>query len=143
MANGCSLEKIKAEPDQSENVAYLQREVDKLRKECIMFRDIEDDYQKIKQKMQDQRCSQKCLSDRDAESIKAIISDRNNLRDKCKSFNEMVGDMQKTKRKLNKDLEKKIGSCANVETEMHKKQKYYENQMQYKELLKGNVVLND
>ncbi|KAL9873084.1 uncharacterized protein ACN427_014059 isoform 2-T3 [Glossina fuscipes fuscipes] len=130
LANRCSLEKIKTEPEQSKDVDYLQKEVDKLRKECIMLRDMEDGYQKIKQEMQDKYCSQKRLSDRDAENIKAIISDRNNLRDKCKSFNQRVGDMQKKERNLNKDLENKAKSCANLEAEMQKMRKYYEDQMQ-------------
>uniref|UniRef100_A0A1A9WSD0 Uncharacterized protein n=1 Tax=Glossina brevipalpis TaxID=37001 RepID=A0A1A9WSD0_9MUSC len=130
LANRCSLEKIKTEPEQNKDVNYLQKEVDKLRKECLMLRDMEDDYQKIKQQVHDQRCSQKRLSDRDAENIKAIINDRNNLRDKCKSFNQKVGDMQKKERNLNKDLENKARSCASLEAEMQKMQKYYEDQMQ-------------
>uniref|UniRef100_A0A1A9VVW9 Uncharacterized protein n=1 Tax=Glossina austeni TaxID=7395 RepID=A0A1A9VVW9_GLOAU len=130
MSNRYNLEKIKTEPERSTDINYLQQEVNKLRKECLMLRGMEDEYQRMRQQLQQQKASGKSRFDRDAETIKAIIRERNNLRDKLKSFNQKVGDMQKKEKSLSYDLEHQSNYCANIEAGMLKMQKYYEDQMQ-------------
>ncbi|KAL9889576.1 uncharacterized protein ACN427_008880 [Glossina fuscipes fuscipes] len=130
MSNRCNLEKIKAEPERSTDINYLQQEVNKLREECLMLRGMEDEYQRMRQQLQQQEGSRKPISSRDAETIKAIIRERNSLRDKLKSFSQKVGDMQKKEKSLSYDLEHQSKYCANIEAEMLKMQKYYEDQMQ-------------
>lgn len=130
LTNRVTLENITNEPEQSKDVKYLQQEVDKLRKECSLLRDIEDDYQKLKQETQQNRCPSKGISDQDAENIMAIMRERNNLREKMKLVNQQVSEMRKKEKSLNKDLENQAKYTTSMEAEMEKLQKYYEDQMQ-------------
>lgn len=131
-----TLETIPTEPEKSNDVTYLQTEVNKLRKECKMLRQMEDEYHKLKQ-MTNKPAS---ISEQDAENIKAIIKERNSLREKCKTFDALKKQVQSLEKKAH-DASKEAGRLSStlsnqsqyidkMEGEMQNMQKFYEDKCQ-------------
>ncbi|XP_065355169.1 protein FAM184A isoform X1 [Calliphora vicina] len=139
-----TMENITTQPEKSNDVAYLHKEINTLRKECIMLRQMEDEYQKLKQQQQLNKLPS--ISEQDAENIKAIIKERNSLREKCKSFKALEKQVQQLEQQA-EEAHKKAGNLSSslsnqsqyidkMEGEMQNMQKYYEGQNQnacYKE----------
>ncbi|XP_049303692.1 uncharacterized protein LOC105226022 isoform X2 [Bactrocera dorsalis] len=129
-----SFEALKVEPEKSNDIAFLQNEVNKLRKELSILRKFEDD--KLKGTMDSNRNK---MSDQDAETLKAIIKERNALREKCKTFKDLeakVYELQKIAKEADKmsdslsnDLDSQSKHINKMEHEMKQMQDYYEDQI--------------
>ncbi|XP_037824565.1 myosin-4-like [Lucilia sericata] len=133
-----TLDSIQTQPEKSNDISYLQKEINTLRKECIMLRKMEDEYQRLKQQQQTNRMPS--ISEQDAENIKAIIKERNSLREKCKSFKALEQQVQELQQKaaeanekagiLSSNLNNQTHYIGKMEGEMQNMQKYYEDQNQ-------------
>lgn len=147
LAARANMENIVTEPEKSTDIAHLQNEINKVRRECLMLRQIEDDYQKIVQQHQQQQQRQqqslqqsqqqaqqkRGMSEQDAENIKAIIKERNTLRDKCKSFKgleQKVADLLQREQNLNANLSNQSKYINSMEDDIQKMQKLCEDQQQ-------------
>ncbi|XP_050319584.1 uncharacterized protein LOC126752642 isoform X5 [Bactrocera neohumeralis] len=129
-----SFEALKVEPEKSNDIAFLQNEVNKLRKELSILRKFEDD--KLKGTMDSNRNK---MSDQDAETLKAIVKERNALREKCKTFKDLeakVYELQKIAKEADKmsdslsnDLDSQSKHINKMEQEMKQMQDYYEDQI--------------
>ncbi|XP_036346540.1 keratin, type I cytoskeletal 10-like [Rhagoletis pomonella] len=129
-----SYEAIKMEPEKSNDVPFLQNEVNKLRQEVSMLRKYEDD--KLKGRTDSNRNKS---PDVDPETLKATIKERNALREKCKTFKELearVYELQKIANEADKmsdslsnDLDNQSKHIVEMEQEMKQMQDYYEDQM--------------
>ncbi|XP_067615119.1 uncharacterized protein [Eurosta solidaginis] len=129
-----SYEVIKKEPEKSTDISFLQKEVNKLRQEVSMLRKFEDE--KLKASMDSNRNK---MSDQDADTLKAIIKERNALREKCKTFKELEGKVQQLQKiakeadkmsdSLSNDLDNQSKHIVEMENEMREMQDYYENQI--------------
>ncbi|XP_039954969.1 uncharacterized protein LOC120771154 isoform X1 [Bactrocera tryoni] len=129
-----SFEALKVEPEKSNDIAFLQNEVNKLRKELSILRKFEDD--KLKGTMDSNRNK---MSDQDAETLKAIVKERNALREKCKTFKDLeakVYELQKIAKEADKmsdslsnDLDSQSKHINKMEHEMKQMQDYYEDQI--------------
>lgn len=130
------LENITIQPEKSSDVGYLQKELNKVRKECLMLRQIEEEYQKIKQ----DTGKLPSITEQDAENIKAIIKERNSLREKCKSFKALEQQVKMLENKaeqaqqeaaeLSSLVSNKSQHIDKMAGEMQNMQKYYEEQNQ-------------
>lgn len=130
------LENITIQPEKSSDVGYLQKELNKVRKECLMLRQIEEEYQKIKQ----DTGKLPSITEQDAENIKAIIKERNSLREKCKSFKALEQQVKMLEKKaeqaqqevaeLSSLVSNKSQHIDKMAGEMQNMQKYYEEQNQ-------------
>lgn len=131
-----TLENIPTEPEKSNDVTYLQKEINNLRKECKMLRQMEDEYHQLKQIVN----KPASISEQDAENIKAIIKERNSLREKCKSFEALkkqINSLEQTAHDATKEAVRLSSTLSNqsqyidkMEGEMHSMQKYYEDKCQ-------------
>uniref|UniRef100_W8AVL9 Uncharacterized protein n=1 Tax=Ceratitis capitata TaxID=7213 RepID=W8AVL9_CERCA len=129
-----NFETLKMEPEKSNDVGFLQNEVNKLRKEVSILRKFEDE--KLKSTGDTNRNR---MTDQDADNLKAIIKERNALREKCKTFKDLetkVHELQKIAKEADKmsdnlsdDLDKQSKYIHNMENEMKDMQEYYEDQM--------------
>ncbi|XP_014103421.2 uncharacterized protein [Bactrocera oleae] len=134
LSSGASFEALKVEPEKSNDIAYLQNEVNKLRKELSILRKFEHD--KLKGTMDSNRNK---MSDQDAETLKAIMKERNALREKCKTFKDLetkVYELQKMAKEADKmsdslsnDLDSQSKHINEMEREMKQMQDYYEDQI--------------
>lgn len=134
-----TLDNITTQPEKSEDIAYLQREINNLRKECLMLRQMEDDYQRLSQ--QEQTANKlPSINEQDAENIKAVIKERNSLREKCKAFEALQQEVKKLEQKaleankvaneLSSSLSQQSQYVDKIEGEMQNMQKYYEDKQQ-------------
>ncbi|XP_028894772.1 keratin, type I cytoskeletal 9 isoform X4 [Zeugodacus cucurbitae] len=128
-----SFETLKVEPEKSADIGFLQNEVNKLRKEVSILRKFEDD------KLRGTMDNRNKMSDQDAETLKAIIKERNSLREKCKTFKDLeakVYELQKIAKEADKmsdslssDLDSQSKHINKMEHEMKQMQDYYEDQI--------------
>ncbi|KAM7360835.1 uncharacterized protein ACRADG_008034 [Cochliomyia hominivorax] len=131
------MENIITQPEKSNDVSYLQNELNKVRKECMMLRQLEDEYLRLKQHQSNKISS---LTEEDTENIKAILKERNSLREKCKSLKALEQQVEQLKNKAQEaqDEANELSSNLNIKSqridklagEMQNMQKYYEEQNQ-------------
>lgn len=152
LSQRATLNSIKSEKETSTDIQYLQNEVNTMRKELILLRKTEDDRLRSNQ----DESKARVLADQDAARLKAIMEERNALREKCKSFKDLEKKIRELQKKaqeadnisngLSKDLDDQTGYISQMENEMQRMQKYYEDEMQkqvYKEeLLKVSLFRN-
>ncbi|XP_061401196.1 centrosomal protein of 112 kDa, partial [Musca vetustissima] len=114
----------------SNDIKYLQKEINSLRKECKLLRGIEDDYLRKKFDVGGQPTT---ITDEDAKNIKMIIEERNDLRKKCKSLQTLeskVVELQNKTQAQGSNLEAQGSYINQMETEMEKCHAYYKNELQ-------------
>ncbi|XP_005178099.1 uncharacterized protein LOC101900072 [Musca domestica] len=131
-----TLQEISVDNETSDDIKYLHKEINSLRKECKLLRSIEDNY--LRNKMEKQKLS--TISDEDAKNIKIIIEERNALRNKCKALQGLertVAELQnrtkekeKTNNALHTNLEAQGSYIREMEGEMEKWHTYYKNELQ-------------
>ncbi|XP_075145673.1 uncharacterized protein LOC142220421 isoform X2 [Haematobia irritans] len=130
-----TIDQIQTENETSIDVKYLQNTINKLRKECLLLRNIEEDYHRIKQGQPNYD-----IADQDVKNIKMIIEERNRLREKCNSLKDVKKNLDVLKNKNQKldaineeirsNLTEQSSYIKTMECEMQDMERCYQEQLQ-------------